>query len=74
MLARRSTRNIEKAIEVIQTYDIEKLLKTFFQAGITPDFAEKPKDVEALEGEFQLFQICVCNFFTKLSLQNIALE
>ena len=30
--------------------DIEKVLKIFFTAGVTPDFAENPKDADALKG------------------------
>ena len=30
--------------------DIEKLLKTYFTAGVTPDFAENPKEADALKG------------------------
>ena len=29
--------------------DIQKLLKTYFKAGVTPDFAENPKDADELK-------------------------
>ena len=31
----------------------ENYLKTFFECGITPDFADKPEDVEVLKGVFE---------------------
>ena len=30
--------------------EIETLLKTYFTAGVTPEFAENPKDADALKG------------------------
>ena len=35
--------------------DIEKVLKLFFEAGVTPEFAENPKDADALAGGLELF-------------------
>ena len=34
--------------------DIEDLLKTYFTAGVTPEFAEKYQDTDALTGEIIL--------------------
>ena len=34
---------------------LENYLKTFFECGITPDFADKPEDAEVLKGTFELF-------------------
>ena len=39
--------------------DIEKVLKLFFEAGVTPDFAENPKDADALAGWLGIFCLCV---------------
>ena len=43
-----------KVIKVISKYvgDIEKRLKLFFEAGVTPEFAEDPKDAERLNSMF----------------------
>ena len=37
---------------------LENFLKLFFECGITPDFAEKPEDVEVLKGVFELVYLC----------------
>ena len=36
--------------------DIQKVLKPFFEAGVTPDFAENPKEADILQG-MVFFQI-----------------
>ena len=33
---------------------LENYLKTFFECGITPEFAERAEDVEVLKGMFEL--------------------
>ena len=33
----------------------ERILKQFFEARVTPDFAQNSEDTEALEGWFKLF-------------------
>ena len=38
--------------------DISKVLKLFFEAGVTPQFAENPKDADALAGGLGLFCLC----------------
>ena len=35
----------------------ENLLRRFFKAGVTPDFAENPKEAEVLEGQFEVCHI-----------------
>ena len=42
-----------------KTENIE-MLKLFFGAGVTPEFAENPKDADALKGGLGLF--CLCFF------------
>ena len=34
--------------------DIEKRLKLFFEAGVTPEFAENPKDADIIKSMFEL--------------------
>ena len=36
--------------------DFENLLKTYFTAGVTPEFAENPKDTDALKGGLDFFK------------------
>ena len=38
--------------------DIKKMLKLFFEAGVTPELAENPKDADALAGGLGLFCLC----------------
>ena len=38
--------------------DIETLLKTYFTAGVTPEFATNPKEAHILEGQSELFFLC----------------
>ena len=51
--------------------DTEKLLKTYFATGVTPDFAENPKDAHVLKGGLEVY--CFVNFFNlkKKRLGNI---
>ena len=42
-----------------KTEHIEKMLKLFFEAGVTPDFAENLKDADALAGRVGLFLFSV---------------
>ena len=35
--------------------DIENLLKTYFTAGVTPEFAENTKDADVLKGGLELY-------------------
>ena len=35
--------------------DFENLLKTYFTAGVTPEFAENPKDADPLKGGLELY-------------------
>ena len=37
--------------------DIEKRLKLFFEAGVTPEFAENPVEVKALKSKFKSFYL-----------------
>ena len=48
--------------------DIEKMLKLFFEAGVTPEFATNLKDADALAGWLGLFFLCV--FFFNLNCYN----
>ena len=41
--------------------DIEKLLKTYFAAGVTPEFKTNPIDAYVLKGRLELY--CLCMFF-----------
>ena len=36
--------------------EIETLLKTYFTAGVTPEFAENPKDADILKGLLKLYR------------------
>ena len=44
--------------------DIGKLLKAYFEAGVTPEFAEDPREAKAIKGWLGLF----CLFLGGLSL------
>ena len=44
---------IRKVVEKHE--DIEELLKTYFTAGVTPEFATNSKDADALKGGTILF-------------------
>ena len=48
---------ISKMTEKVQ--DIEKLLKTYFEAGVTPEFADNSDDAETLKGGLELNCLCV---------------
>ena len=41
-----------------KTENIEKMLKLFSEAGVTPEFAENPKDADALAGGLGIFYLC----------------
>ena len=42
--------------------DIKKVLKLFFEAGVTPELAENPKDADALAGGLGLFCVRFLQF------------
>ena len=46
--------------------DIKKLLKLFFQAGVTPEFAQNPKDADALKGRLELLSVLFLNLSMKI--------
>ena len=48
---------ISKMTEKVQ--DIEKLLKTYLEAGVTPQFADNSNDAETLKGGLELNCLCV---------------
>ena len=39
----------------------ENLLKTYFTAGVTPEFTENPRDADALKGELESFYFVCLN-------------
>ena len=41
--------------EKLALEDTEKMLKLFFNVGVTPEFAENDKDFHSLKGELKLF-------------------
>ena len=38
-----------------KTKDTEKMIKLFFETGVTPEFAENPKDADVLTGGLEFF-------------------
>ena len=42
----------------IKAEDIKKVLKLFFEAGVTPEFAKNPKDADAMKGLLELIFLC----------------
>ena len=48
--------------------DIKKVLKLFFEAGVTPEFAENLKDADALAGGLGLFFV---RFFFNLNCYDL---
>ena len=53
--------NILKVIyQMIEKHeDIEILLKTYFTAGVTPEFAQNRKDADVLKGGLESYLQCV---------------
>ena len=49
-----------KLVDIMQLREkCKTILKRFFKAGVTPDFAKNTEDIEALKGLFELFFYCV---------------
>ena len=48
--------------------DIAILLKTYFTAGVTPEFAQNRKDADVLKGGLKLYRLCV--FFKIKTVNN----
>ena len=47
----------EKGLQIEDPGDIEKRLRLFFEAGVTPEFAENPVEVKALKSKFKSFYL-----------------
>ena len=47
--------------------NIKKLLKTYFTAGVTPEFAETPEDADALKGGLELYIVFNLKYYIRPS-------